>query len=537
MLLSRKIACQVAKALSSGRLDSALSAAAGLLAETGRAADIITFLFDEARREAPDPNVIGGFAFLLGSSLDHLRIAANGGCSEAPSALEHVQQVVLRELEQGCEDPNLLMLVIRAFAQAQIDPGESLRRAVMKAMEGRAMTDMGFATPAEAEAELLEIAKALDHDPFAVHAEISLSAAAFSAKQRLEFVTALAGSRIPAIREAALGFVLDLDAAVGRAVLDVLVGTAGRAVISSTLIERLVRLRPWVTQDRRPAIDAALRALRPKAVEPAATALPEMKALLVTLTDGAGAQSVFALAKLGRRHVIASILIKAEIGIAEALLGEGMPKAEADRLISMIKQEADARPVSAGFVKQVLAAALTTNLAQGRPPPFGLVQVLEILGLGALHPNAQSSTEVAQRLLATADTQDMPIGVDTNAMLMVAEATLPILNSWFEAGEEVDALLARQRSKAGKLATIYAEILPARRSFWAERCAWTAAVLMDRPAKPDWLGSFFAQAALDFAGSTPLANIPLAELIARATIAAHAASRPPRTRQHAGKNR
>jgi hypothetical protein len=298
-----------------------------------------------------------------------------------------------------------------------------------------------------------------------------------------------------------------------------------------------VRLRPWVTQDRRPAIDAALRTLRPKAVEPVATALPEMKALLVTLTDGAGAQSVFALAKRGRRHVIASILIKAEIGIAEALLGEGMSKSEADRFLKVIKQEVDARPVSAGFVEQWLTASLATNLVQGHPPPFGLVQVLEMLGLGVLHPKAQSAMEVAQRLLAAADTENTPIGVDDEAMLMVAEATLPILASWFEAGEEVDALLARHRSKPAKLSTIFAEILPARRSFWAERCAWTAAVLMDRPAKPDWLGVFFAQAALDLAGSTPLADIPLAKLIARATVAAQAASRQTRARKPSVRSR
>jgi len=527
----RNLARQVAKALSAGRPDTATLGAADLVAQSGVAAEVIAALFQEMRRDAPDHNVIGGCAFLLGNTLDHLRIAANGGSSEAPSALERARQAVARELEQGCEDPKFLMLVVRAFTHAQIDPGESLRHAMMDAMAGQEESLGGFATPADAEAELAKMAKALEHDAFAIHAEISLSAAAFSPERRLDFVAGMAGSTIPAIREAALGFVLDPDAAVARAVLDVLVGTAGRAVIPSTLVERLMRMRPWVSPARRPAIDAALRALRPKAVQPVAVSSPEIKTLLVTLTDGVGAQSVFALGKLGRRHVVASVLTKAGIGIAEALPGEGMSKTEADGFVRMIKQEADARPVSAEFVERFLAAALATNLAQDHPPPFGFVQVLEVLGLGALHPTAQPVEEMAEALLAGRPQGSTPVGADPDAMLLVARATLPILASWFEAGEKVAALLPRHRSRTSKLAAIFTEILPARRAFWAERCAWTAAVLMDRPPRTDWLGIFFAQAALDFAGTTPLSNIPLARLIAHGTGDAQAAARHPRARK------
>ena len=535
MLNLRNLARQVAKALSAGRPDPETLAAADLVAQSGIAAEIIAALFQEVRRDAPDHHVIGGCAFLLANTLDHLRIAANGGSSEAPYALERADQTVVRELEQGCDDPKLLMLVARAFAHAQIDPGESLRHAMTDAMAGQAESDGGFTTPADAEAELSKLAKALDHDPFAIHTEISLSAAVFSPRQRLDFVAGMARSTIPAIREAALGFVLDADAALGSAVLDALVASAGRAVIPSTLVERLVRMRPWVTQARRPAIDAALRALRPKAVQPVASPSPEIKTLLVTLTDGAGAQSVFALAKLGRRHVVASVLTKADIGIAEALLGEGMSKTEADGFLRMIKQEADAQPVSAGFVEGFLTAALARNLAQGRPPPFGFVQLLEVLGLGALHPIPQPAVEMAERLLAGragGKAEDSrPVGVDPDAMLLVAEAKLPILASWFEAGEKVDALLPRHRSRTSKLTAIFAEILPARREFWAERCAWTASVLMDRLPSTDRLGVFFAQAALDFAGTTPLSDIPLARLIANGTVDAQAAARHPKARR------
>lgn len=531
MLNLRSLAGQVAKALSTKRPDAATLRSADLVAQSGVAAEIIAVLFQEMRRDAPDHHVIGGCAFLLGNTLDCLRITGNGGSPVALHDLERARQAVVRELEQGCDDPKLLMLIIRAFAHAQIDPGEGLRNAMMVTMEGQAEHQIGFATPADAEAELSNLAEALDHDPFAIHTEISLSAAAFPLEQRMDFVAQLAQSPSPAIRQAALGFVLDPDAAAARAVLDGLVASAGQAVIPSTLVERLVRMRPWVTQARRPAIDAALRRLRPKAVQPIASPSAEVKTMLVTPTDGAGAQSVFVLAKLGRRHVVASVLTKSGTGIAEALLGEGLSKTEADGLIRMIKQEADARTVSAGFVERFLAAALATNLAQGIPPPFGFVQVLEVLSLGALHPLAQPATVLAESLLADTAQGGRPVAADPHATLMVAEATLPILASWFEAGEKVDALLRRNRSRTSKFAAIFAEILPVRREFWAERCAWMAAVLMDRPPGTDRLGIFFAQAALDFAGTTPLNDIPLARLIAHGTIEAQAATRRPAARR------
>jgi len=122
-------------------------------------------------------------------------------------------------------------------------------------------------------------------------------------------------------------------------------------------------------------------------------------------------------------------------------------------------------------------------------------------------------------------------GPDPDAMLMVAEATLPILGSWSEAGAKVAALLPQHRSRESKLAAIFTEILPPRREFWAERCAWTAAVLLERPSGTDWLGMFFARAALDFAGATPLNDIPLARMIAHRTVDAQAAARQPRTRK------
>src|SRR5690349_17150726 len=93
---------------------------------------------------------------------------------------------------------------------------------------------------------------------------------------------------------------------------------------------------------RRPNVDIAIRALRPKAASPLAVEPWEIRGVFASLCDGAGAQSLFALAKRGRRFALASLLVKSEVGVLDAWVRDGMTKAEADALISEIVAGAEA---------------------------------------------------------------------------------------------------------------------------------------------------------------------------------------------------
>ena len=115
---------------------------------------------------------------------------------------------------------------------------------------------------------------------------------------------AFAASRIPAIREAAVGYILDPDADVCATVLAVLSDAGHDQAVSSISVERLVHMRPWLAEARRPGLDAAIRALRPKAAAPLPAARPELRAVLASMCDGAGAQSLFALVKRGQRFAL-----------------------------------------------------------------------------------------------------------------------------------------------------------------------------------------------------------------------------------------
>src|SRR5437879_7882809 len=110
----------------------------------------------------------------------------------------------------------------------------------------------------------------------------------------------------------------------------------------------------------------SIRGTSPNWASPVPLTRWEIRSVLASLCDGAGAQSLFALTKRGRRFALASLLVKTEVGVADAWVREGMTKAEADALIAQIVATAEAVEVSIAFLERRLAAALAINVACDR---------------------------------------------------------------------------------------------------------------------------------------------------------------------------
>jgi hypothetical protein len=180
---------------------------------------------------------------------------------------------------------------------------------------------------------------------------------------------AIATSQIEAVREAALGFAFSPNPAVSSAAL-VAVSQQRGGLVSSKVVDRLVRMRPWFSETRRTDIDTAIRALRPKAAPPVPVKRWEIRGVLASLCDGAGAQSLFALAKQGRRFALACLLVKSEVGVQDAWVRDDMTKAEA--LIAQIVAGAEAAYAAPRFAR--IGAFLETRRkwvwirTRGRPP-------------------------------------------------------------------------------------------------------------------------------------------------------------------------
>jgi len=92
--------------------------------------------------------------------------------------------------------------------------------------------------------------------------------------------------------------------------------------------------------------------------------------------------------------------------------------------------------------------------------------------------------------------------------------------TWFEAGEAVEGLLRPPKTRKRRIEAVLTQLLPARRLFWAERCALIAATLKEAASEGDSTWSEFALVAQDLVGAKPVDTIPLARRIAAATVEA-----------------
>ena len=76
------------------------------------------------------------------------------------------------------------------------------------------------------------------------------------------------------------------------------------------------------------------------------------------------------------------------------------------------------------------------------------------------------------------------------------------------------------RTRKRQIEAVSTQLLPGRRTFWAERCAWMAATLKEEADEGDNTWNEFALVARDLAGESFLDGIPLARRIAAATVEA-----------------
>jgi len=96
------------------------------------------------------------------------------------------------------------------------------------------------------------------------------------------------------------------------------------------------------------------------------------------------------------------------------------------------------------------------------------------------------SESIALSVLVEALIADLPSArTNTVAALAAHRASVSQLGAgvrdprWFEAGEAVGKLLQPLRTRKRRIEMVLAQLLPTRRTFWAERCAWMAATLKE----------------------------------------------------------
>ncbi len=514
-----QLAKLVANDMTKGHVSGGLQGVGEALAAAPAAViDVLDLLAKEARKKKSDHALVEAFGFMVGQALEILRYGVERNSAEAVEAVAAVRSRVLSLAHEGKLDPGTLLLILRQFASARLDLDADLQEVMASLMEHESAPVLP--SKADIDNTLADMAKACGGDTFALQAQLAEQTSTFPETHRAGIVAALLGASDPSVREAAIGWLLDPGASTRRDTASLLQQAVAAGHVSATMLRRMIVIRNWIPDDERPGVDAVIRACREKGVECAPLAASAVRKVVASGIDGSGAQSLFVMAKDGRKQAAAALLLKQGVGVRDAWVTAGLTKAEADMFLFQVETQADCFDSSLDHLRLAMGRALAVAQESGALPPFGLVDVVERAGLAAVNPESVPVDSLVARLVA-----DIPANRRTAAKVSKAlkasatwEDDYSFVESWFEDDGAINELLDGKRMSAKRrTALVMDKHLPARRARWAELLGWTALTLrQDESTEDDWID--FVLVARELLGDRPLVDIPLMTAIAGKTV-------------------
>jgi hypothetical protein len=463
---------------------------------------------------------LAAHASLLSQALEELRYEVENNRKDAIAQAEDLRQYLLEAGQRPGINPNTFLFVLQQFAVAKLDIGSELR-----GLAEQVLGNLAASAPADDAASIQEIAKglkevasALDGNPFAIHAEVSEFAQTLPPDLRAMLAASLLTQKdVPALRDAALGWLLDDAAEVRRTVAQMLEKDA--ASNGGAMLRRMIALRNWVPEADRPALDRAIKASQKK-VACASWSSAKVLEAYASGCDGSGAQSVFMIVAQGRKRAFAALLFKQDAGIRDAWVRGGGTQAEVRATLEALGMQMDLLPVPLEYAASAVRHFLGINAQSGVLPPFGLLDVAEVTGLASVNPEFQP----VDALLASLCDEIPPKRATPQAIAKALKAsaswgeTHPIAASWFEESDEADAILAQGKlSKAKRKAALLAMPMQKRRRWWATLIAWTGFTLKHAQEGGGW--EDYVLVAREMLGNRPLDEFGIMNEIAEATIA------------------
>ena len=331
----------------------------------------------------------------------------------------------------------------------------------------------------------------------------------------------IATAENPVLRDLATLYLLDPSPDVRQSFCQVMIENASPDIVSPTALRRMIALRNWVPENERHRLDAAIKRARQKHVESASWPTKQILDMQASNIDGVGAQSVFAVIKEGRKHIIASLLVKKGVGIADAWCLRDQSKASILDFSTQINAQTETISVDLDFVRLLITHHLAIGLDAGNVPSAGLLEVAEAIGLETCHPSALTVDD----LITILGKDICPEKLEPKAIDQVVQNSsewldhFEFMESWFENDALVEEVLDKNpRSRTpGKIKAIIKSVLEPRRMKWAERFLWTA-LWMKQQKKSPWQEFFVVGRELH--RNRPLAQIPTMQNIAKVTVEA-----------------
>ncbi len=353
----------------------------------------------------------------------------------------------------------------------------------------------------------------IESDPFEFYEEVEALISIFPIAYRSAFVERMVVDSHALIGRSAVGFLLHRDEAAAEAAIRGLGAAPGG--LDDERRRWIDAIRPWLAPARRSALDAGLPGARRAVPRPGA----KIVKTIASVCDGSGVSFLLATVKSGSRFLLASVMIK-PTGVNDCMAYKDLSPNEATMLERGLRSSVQSSEISFAAWEKLLRLALGRNLSCDEPPPFALVGVVEALGLNSLAPDFATPAEIIASALADVADRDHP---ETIRAAHEFAAKTELTDTWFEAGEEVEAVMSATRSVSAGAGALIESYLPSRREFWVTQCARSALALKNgaRPRDETW--KHLALVGRDLADDMPLSRIPLIHRIAQ--MSAHAYSR------------
>ncbi len=448
--------------------------------------------------------------------LDELKVDSNGGDPEARGKIQAIYDLLDNAIE-GCslKVPDLMMTG-KILSDAGWAVPDSLKQAMTEALKAPP-PDMEGGSGKDLVSSMLEVADQVGQNPFAVYEYLNSFLASFPPEASAMLLSELIAGKKPVIDQAVAGFLLHPDAVLAQTVAEALAASAGKTPVESSLIERLVLIRPWLPQTRQAQLDSTIRAMRLKALPPVKADSLKIIKCYASACDGSGTRSLFVTQRVGAHYQIATVMMK-PVGVADAMVVPELSKSATDDIVREMKSCFPVMETDLAGITRMLGLAIADNFTSGNPPPFKLVEVVECIGVGAVHPDYASPMEIITGLLA-----DLP--PEQTDATAVAKAHADLLDSefayqWFEAGQALEDLLYPVKGSKQRVVKLMKAYLPERRAFWARQCAISALVMHNDKKTPHSPWKQLALVGRDIASDMPLDQIPLMKQIAEASARA-----------------
>ncbi|MDQ2079007.1 hypothetical protein RA307_02340 [Xanthobacteraceae bacterium Astr-EGSB] len=480
--------------------------------------EIYTALEGVARHLGPagqDAPLGFGYLFILQALLERLRFRIDRAYADATELVAAFQAELARRARMDEIDPHVLTYVGGALHQAGIAVIPELSQAVM----GQMPDSDDEALPTDVGLIFREIFETCGGDPFLVTGALSEFGHTLPEEARASLIAGLPSGGPEGLAATVL-FLLDPGPQVRRAAAAALANAAG--ALTPTDMRRLIAMRNWRPPGEREAVDAIVRKARKAGIACAPWDEAGVENIIASAIDGSAAQGFLLISPAGRKKRMSSILTKA--GVADAWSGE--PESSRRIATSLAEAGADAPMlvVSRAYLDRTVSHAMALGLDEGEVPPFGLLQVAEVIGGADWQPARVDDEEALRSLLAAIPAAQLkPAAVAAVLADSDALAGLDITQSWFEDGEDVTRMVAarpRGRGRAKLAEYLLQTVISRRRRYWADLFVRTALWMREAPATAPLCWRELAIIAKALVDGRDVAEISLMRMIAQSTITA-----------------